>query len=52
MIFNQATSVEVFPQVTLNDDNQIEVVEQMKLLGIIIRNDMEWWLSVTRGCGC
>ena len=42
MIFNRATSVDVFPQVTLNDDNQIEVVEQMKLLGIIIRNDMEW----------
>ena len=42
IIFNQATSVDVFPQVQMNDKDEIEVVEQMKLLGIIIRSDMKW----------
>lgn len=42
MIFNQATSVDVHPKVKIDQDNIIEVVEQMKLLGIIIRSDMKW----------
>ena len=42
MIFNQATSVDVYTKVKIDQDNIIEVVEQMKLLGIIIRSDMKW----------
>ena len=42
LICNQATSVDVFPQVRLNNKDEIGVVEHMKLLGIIIRSDMKW----------
>ena len=41
MIFNQATSVAVHPTVKIDQDNIIEVVEQIKLLGIILRSDMK-----------
>ena len=42
MIFNQATSVDVFPRVSMTPDKTLEVVEEMKLLGIMIRSDMKW----------
>ena len=42
MIFNQATSVDIQPIVKIDEENIIEVVEQIKLLGIIIRSDMKW----------
>ena len=42
MIFNQATSVDIQPIVKIDQENIIEVVEQMKLLGIIVRSDMKW----------
>ena len=42
MIFNQATSVDVLPRVKINPDKTLEVVEEMKLLGIMIRSDMKW----------
>ena len=42
MIFNQATSIDVHPIVKLDQNKIIEVVDEMKLLGVMIRSDMKW----------
>jgi hypothetical protein len=42
MIFNNATSVDIMPKLSPNNDNIIEAVEEMKLLGIIIQNNLSW----------
>ena len=42
MIFNQATSIDVLPRVYMTPEKTLEVVEEMKLLGIMIRSDMKW----------
>ena len=42
MVFNQAKSVDVLPVVKMGDNEIIEVVDELKLLRIIVRNDMKW----------
>ena len=42
MIFNQATSIDVHPTVTLDQNKILEVVDEMKPLGVMIRSDMKW----------
>ena len=42
MLFNRATSVDILPEVKLSEDNLIELVEETKLLGIMIRSDLSW----------
>ena len=42
MLFNKATSVDVLPQVEISEGNLIEVVDEMKLLGIMITSDLKW----------
>ena len=42
MLFNKATSVDILPEVRLTEDKLIEVVEESKLLGIMIRTDLSW----------
>ena len=41
MIFNPCTSKDFMPDFKL-DDNDLEVVEEVRLLGLIIRSDMKW----------
>ena len=41
MIFNPCTSIDFLPQFTLNDQ-EIEVVDEMRVLGITITLDMKW----------
>ena len=41
MIFNPCTSIDFMPQFVL-DDQEIEVVEEMRVLGITITSDMKW----------
>ena len=41
MIFNPCISKDFMPEFTLGE-NDLEVVEEMRLLGIIIRSDMKW----------
>ena len=42
MVFNQAKSVDILPEIRMDNDDNIEVVDEIKLLGIIIRNDLKW----------
>ena len=41
MLFNPCTSIDFVPQITL-DNHELEVVEEMRLLGVIIRSDLKW----------
>ena len=41
MLFNPCTSIGFMPDLRL-DDHELEVVEEMKLLGLMIRSDMTW----------
>ena len=41
MLFNPCTAIDFIPDFEL-EKNQLEIVEEMKLLGIIIRSDLKW----------
>ena len=41
MLFNTKTSKDFTPDIVI-EDKQIEVVEKLKLLGVIISNDLKW----------
>ena len=45
MIFNTGRKYDAMPKLTLSDmgDNYLEVVENFKLLGVVIRSDMKWY---------
>ena len=42
MIFNIASSVDILPELKINNENILEVVEEMKLLGIVIQSNLKW----------
>ena len=42
IVFNEARSVEILPKVKLSEENMIEVVDDMKLLGVMLRSDLKW----------
>ena len=44
MLFNPCTSIDFLPQFTL-DDHELEVVEEMRVLGITITLDMKWAIN-------
>ena len=41
MLFNTGKNMDFMPTFEL-ENNEIEVVEEMKMLGLIIRTDMKW----------
>ena len=41
MLFNPCTAIDFIPDFEL-EGNQLEIVEEMKLLGIIVRSDLKW----------
>ena len=41
MLFHPCWSVDFMPELEL-DNNQLEMVEEMRLLGLIIQSDMKW----------
>ena len=42
MIFNNAKIIDVTPRLTINGVNVINVVEEAKLLGVMLNSDMNW----------
>ena len=42
MVFNKAKSVDVLPVLKMQGSDAIEVIDEIKLLGIIIRNGLKW----------
>ena len=41
IVFNPCTSIDLLPELKL-ENNELEVVDEMRLLGLIIRSDMKW----------
>ena len=41
IVFNPCTSIDFLPEFAL-DNNEIEVVDELRLLGLIIRSDLKW----------
>ena len=41
MIFNPCSSIDFMPEMEL-DGNELEVVEEIRLLGLVISSDMKW----------
>ena len=41
-MFNQARTVDMLSELKIHEDTHIEVVVEMKLLGVVIRSDMQW----------
>jgi hypothetical protein len=51
MLFNTARNWDFTPTVSIgNSENNIEVVEQIKLLGIIVTSDMKWHANTAYLC--
>ena len=42
MLFNRATKTDFLPNLELSEGKQIEIVEELKLLGVMIRSDLKW----------
>ena len=42
MLFNQSRTIDVLPALVINEDTHLETVDEIKLLGVIVRNDMKW----------
>ena len=42
MLFNPARKIDILPKIELNEGNSIEVVDETKLLGLIVRSDLKW----------
>ena len=41
ILFNPCTSADFMPHLRL-DNQEVEVVEELRLLGVIVRSDMTW----------
>lgn len=42
IIFNTRKSLDFEPQLTLDSDDALEVVDEIKLLGLVVRSDLSW----------
>ena len=43
MIFNTGRRYDVMPRLALQEDNYLQVVDQFKLLGVVLRSDLKWY---------
>ena len=51
MLFNTSRTYDFMPKITFDGVNNLEVVEQMKLLGIIFQSNMKWYANTNNLCG-
>ena len=42
MVFNTCKTVDFSPEMVFGNEDQLQVVEEMKLLGVTIRSDLKW----------
>ena len=43
MIFNTGRRYDVMPRLALQEDNYLQVVDQFKLLWVVLRSDLKWY---------
>ena len=41
IVFNPCRSIDFMPEISI-DDHELEVVDEIRLLGLILRSDMKW----------
>ena len=41
IVFNPCRNIDFMPEMTI-DDHELEVVDEIRLLGLIIRSNMKW----------
>ena len=46
IVFNPCRNIDFMPEMTI-DDHELEVVDKIRLLGLIIRSDMKWTSNTT-----
>ena len=42
MLFNPGTSRDFMPRINLGNEEELELVEEIKLLGVVVRSDLSW----------
>ena len=42
MLFNSAKKIDILPYIELTEGYPIEIVDEAKLLGLVIRSDLKW----------
>ena len=50
MLFNTSRTYDFQPKISIDGLNDLEVVEEMKLLGIIFQSNMKWYANTTNLC--
>jgi hypothetical protein len=50
MLFNTSRTYNFQPKISIDGLNVLEVVEEMKLLGIIFQSNMNWYTNTTNLC--
>ena len=50
IVFHNAISYDFHPTLTLENDTQLEVVEEIRLLGVLIRSDLSWKSNTSKMC--
>ena len=50
MLFNTSRTYDFMPKITIDGMNYLEVVEELKLLGIVFQTDMRWQANTANMC--
>ena len=50
VLFNKSTKYDFMPKIHVNPNENVEVVDKIKLLGVIISSDMKWHKHVSYIC--
>jgi hypothetical protein len=50
MLFSTSRKYDFMPRVSIDGENYLEVVEEMKLLGVIIQSNMKWYSNTLNLC--
>ena len=51
ILFNKAKKYDFFPNLTVGNSSQLKVVEEIRILGIVIRSDLSWSANTKVMCG-
>ena len=50
MMFNNSRKYDYMPKLSVHNNKYLEVVEQHKLLGIIVQSDLRWYANTQNMC--
>ena len=50
MLFNTSQKFDFMPKITLDGEDYLEVVEELRLLGIIFQSNMKWFANTLNLC--